>query len=159
MFLKAKPIYAKGKSTELNSFATFRTTLAKLCGKEISIAAATFYRLTVNGKYAMFGPARTAEGYARVDRIDLSPYHEDGTNEIVIEVAGYACRSLSTVYQPSFLCAEITENGEPVAYTGRDFTAHLTGARVQKVKRYAAQRHFSESWDYCNGSALPTAEN
>lgn len=159
MFLQAKPIYAKGKSMELNSFVSFRAELPSLVGAEILVTAATFYRLTVNGEFVMFGPARTAEKYARVDRIDLSSYHKSEKNEIVIEVAGYACRSLSTVCQASFLCAEILIDGKVAAYTGRDFTTHLTKTRLQKVHRYAAQRHFSEAWDFRGASVTPCADN
>ena len=159
MFLQAKPIYAKGKSCELNSFVTFRTELPALKGAKILVTAATFYRLTVNGEFVMFGPARTAEGYARVDSVDLTPYHKNDCNEIVIEVAGYACRSLSTVYQPSFLCAEIVIDGAVAAYTGRDFTAHLTETRLQKARRYSSQRHFSEVWDYCGEHISPVPAN
>ncbi|MBQ9805472.1 MAG: hypothetical protein IJW49_03035 [Clostridia bacterium] len=157
MFMKAKPIFPKGRSTELNRFAAFRTTLPSLRGARLHITAATFYRVFVNGTFVAFGPARTAANYARVDALDLDPYHVDGKNEIYVEVIGYACRSISTVYQPSFLCAEVVSRGRVLAFTGRDFTATLPDTKLQKVMRYSVQRHFSEVWDL-HAEALATAE-
>ena len=134
MFQKAIPVWGNYASYEekLNRHLIFRETVKALKGVSLSIAAADFYRLTVNGKFVGFGPARTAKGYARVDRYDLSAEKEnpDGKNEIVIEVAGYACKSLSTVWQASFLCAEITENGIVTKYTGRDFDCFENVQRI-----------------------------
>ncbi len=64
-----------------------------------------------------------------------------------IEIAGYACRSLSTVYTPSFVCAEIVQNGESVLYTGKDFDCYLSANYEQKTERYSGQRHFGEVYD------------
>jgi len=157
MFKKAQPIFPKGKSTELNCFATFRTALPSLKGATLAVTAATFYRVFVNGQFVAFGPARTAEHYARVDLLKLDGYHHEGENELLIEVIGYACRSLSTVYQPSFLCAEVVSRGKVLAFTGRDFTATLPDTKLQKVMRYSVQRHFSEVWDL-REEALATAQ-
>ena len=114
MFLKAIPVWGNylNDMDKLNRHLIFRETAESLDHVTIHIAASDFYRLTVNGEFVGFGPARTACGYARVDSYDLSGIkngnHEK--NEIVIEVAGYHCKSLSTVFGESFLCAEITEN-------------------------------------------------
>ena len=94
MFSKAKPIFPVGKTEETNTLAAFRTTLDDIKGSSILLTASTFYQLWVNGKFVAFGPARTAEGYARVDVFSLDEYAKDGENEIVILVMGYACRSL-----------------------------------------------------------------
>ena len=147
MFLRAKPIFPKDKSTELHTYATFRTVLPSLRGATLHLTASSFYRAWVNGQFLGFGPARTAAGYARVDSLALDAYHKDGENELVIEVVSYVCRSLSTVYQPGFVCAEVRREDEVLAYTGRDFTAYLPATKLQKVMRYTVQRHFSEVWD------------
>lgn len=148
MFKFAKPIFPKGKSTEMNVFAAFGANIPSLKGCEIKLAAYTFYSLYVNGEQVAFGPARTAKGYARVDVIDLDKYNKDDGNEIVIGVMGYYCRTLSTVHQPSFLCAEISCGGEVIAYTGRDFDCYLPASHTQKTERYSVQRHFTEVWDF-----------
>ncbi len=142
-FIKAKPVWTDGKENELNSSLTLKAR-ASFMGAKLYITANSFYRLSVNGKYVSFGPARTAKGYARVDIIDLSAY---GEGEIMIEVSGYACRSLSTVKASSFVTAELRRGDDVVLATGYDFNGFTT-KRVQKVKRYSAQRHFSEVWDY-----------
>lgn len=151
MFIKATPVWGNYVSSteKLNRHLVFRETAASLKGTVLNIAAADFYRLTVNGEFVGFGPARTAKGYARVDSYDLSDANDtnNGENEIVIEVAGYCCKSMSTVFQNSFLCAELKENGEVTKYTGRDFECFENVRRVRKAERYSVQRHFGEIYD------------
>ena len=148
MFKFAKPIFPKEKEKEMNTFAAFRAITDSLKDAKLSLTAYTFYQLYVNGELVAFGPARTAKGYARVDVIDLDKYNKDGKNEIVVGVMGYNCRALSTVYQSSFFIAELEQNGEVIAYTGRDFESFLPSAHTQKTERYSVQRHFTEVWDY-----------
>ena len=103
MFQNAIPVWGNyGNNTEkLNRHLIFRETTATLNQATLTITAADFYRLTVNGEFIGFGPARTAKGYARVDVYDLSGVKEssDGKNVIMIEVAGYCCKTISTVWQ------------------------------------------------------------
>ena len=153
MFNLAKPIFAKGKSEELNVYAVFKTTVDSLVGTELKLTAASFYQVFVNGKFVGFGPARTAKGYARMDVLPLEKYAIEGKNEIVIGVAGYYCRSFNGIFQPSFLRAEVVFGDEVIACTGRNFDCYLPESHVQKTERYSAQRHFSEVWDYTNGKS------
>ncbi|MBQ7096244.1 MAG: hypothetical protein IJN80_07360 [Clostridia bacterium] len=145
MFISAKPIWLDGSERQQNTFVAFKTTLSGLHNFKISIAAATFYRLYINDRFVAFGPARTAKGYARVDIIDLPIIEEEST--ILIEVAGYYCRSLSTVRQPSFLIAEVFSGDEILAYTGRDFLCREMREKERFSERYSQQRHFGEIWD------------
>ncbi|MBQ9760724.1 MAG: hypothetical protein IJW16_05190 [Clostridia bacterium] len=154
MFLQAKPVFPVGKTQEKNVFTTLRAEVSDLRGTALSITAVSFYQVWVNGKFVAFGPARTAKNYARVDVLPLDAYAKNDKNEILIMVAGYYCRSLSTVIQPSFVQAELRRGDEVLLATGRDFEAYLPTTRVQKVKRYSVQRHFHEVWDFQNGSAL-----
>lgn len=148
MFRIAKPIVVKETENVLNAFAEFAAETSSLSGAELHICAADFYRVTVNGQFVAHGPARTAKGYARMDRIPLDGFGTDGQqNRVVISVAGYQCRSMSTVQQRMFLWAEIVRDGEVLAATGRDFAGFLTGAKVRKTARYSVQRHFLEEWD------------
>ena len=99
MFKKAIPVweYYTSNYEKLNRHLVFRESLDSLSEITLNIAAADFYRLTVNGVFLGFGPARTAKGYARVDSYDLSEHdNANGKNEIIIEVAGFFCKSLST---------------------------------------------------------------
>ncbi len=147
MFKQAIPVFAKGKERELNYTLLLRAKAEDLRGTKLYVTAASFYRLAVNGKFVAFGPARTAGGYARVDELSLGRYNRKGGNEIVIEVAGYACRSLSTVQQDSFVAAELRRGEEVLLHTGRDFSGYHSAHRVQRVERYSGQRHFGEVWD------------
>ena len=148
MFKKATPVWLRGMNDEMNLFAAFETETDSLADCEIRIAAAYFYRLFVNGKFAAFGPARTAKGYARTDIIALDTYNENGKNTVRIEVAGYNCRSMSTCKTNPFLIAEIVKNGDVIAYTGKDFVGSVMSERVRAVERYSQQRHFAEVLDY-----------
>ena len=150
MFNKAIPVFARDKAREQNYQLILRATVDSLKDTTIYLAACSFYRLTVNGKFVAFGPARTAGGYARVDAVKLGSYDICGRNsEILIEVAGYYCMSLSTVKQPSFVTAELRRGDDVILATGRegDFVGYCNCYRVQQVERYSKQRHFGEIWD------------
>ena len=144
MFLKAKPIWPKGYTCEMNIHTVFYNNLCDGAQK-IRIAGTAFYRLYVDGVFVASGPARTAHGCVRVDEIML-PSH---ASEILIEAVGYYCKTIATCHQPSFLMAEmIDENGQVVAYTGKDFDCYMPNIKIQKSERYSVQRHFTEVWDY-----------
>ncbi|MBE6595348.1 MAG: hypothetical protein E7644_06065 [Ruminococcaceae bacterium] len=147
MFQKARPIWLEGLSKEQNCFVSFTCEALDLRGTSLHVAAATFYRLLVNGQLVAFGPARTAKGYAREDIIPLSEYHREGGSLIQLEVAGYNCRSLSTVKQDSFLMAELRRGDEALAYSGRDFIGRRMYEKEQFTERYSGQRHFGEVWN------------
>lgn len=158
MFLKAIPVFAEQKETELNYQLILKANVEDLRNTELKVTAFSFYRLTVNGNFVSFGPARAAEGYARVDTVALGNYHIPGRmNEIVIEVAGYFCHSLSTVRQPSFVVAELTRGEEVILATGRDFEGYCSCRRLRTVERYSKQRHFGEIWDYTEPNCFADA--
>ncbi len=147
MFQKAVPIFAKGKALEKNTHITLLASLDSLKNTMLHIVARSFYQLYINDKFIAFGPARAAKGYARVDVIDLSAYGDCACNCIRIEVAGYACRSLSLCLEESFVCAEIVRDGEVLCATGEDFSVYLSAHRLQKTERYSMQRQFGEILD------------
>ena len=147
MFQKAVPVFAAGKERELNTHIVLCGEVASLKDTKILITASSFYQLFVNESFVAFGPCRAAEGYARVDEILLDKYHSENGNTVRIEVAGYACRSYSTVLSDSFVCAEILHNDEVLLCTGEDFECFISPNYLQKVERYSAQRHFSEIYD------------
>ena len=155
MFFKsALPVFEVGKEKETNHSIILRDSIPSLKGSVMYITAVSFYRLSVNGKFVTFGPARTAKGYARVDVIDLDKYNQDGKNEIIIELTGYYCGSLATVRQPSFIQAELRSGDDVLLATGKDFKGYRYDRRVQKVERYSVQRHFGEIWDHTTGEVF-----
>ncbi len=138
----------------MNTYAVFRAVLPDLDGTVLALTAFSFYRLTVNGHFVSFGPARAGKGHARVDEIALSPYASEGENEILIEVAGYYCKTLSTVKQPSFLQAEVRRGETVLAATGHQFDCFLPPHKLQQTERYSKQRHFTEIWDLREAGTL-----
>lgn len=149
MLQKAIPVWIECKTykDKLNTHLIFRDKVSCPEGK-LKIAAADWYKLYINGKYAGAGPARTAWGYARVDEYDLSEFKDaDGESEIVVYVGGAYCKSLTSVWQDSFFAAEITCGDDVVKYTGRDFDCFVNKRRIRKAERFSVQRYFQEIWD------------
>ena len=125
-FQQAESVWGEGRDAT-NAYLRFRASFNVGKGDRhvLRIAAATVYRVRLNGAYAGYGPARTAEGWAKVDEWPLMEARE-GRNEIVIDVAGYACESYQYVIQPAFLRAEVVSGGRVLAATaanGGAFTA------------------------------------
>ena len=149
MFHYAEPVWLPDHQCQPNTHLIFFETLETLQNTRLFITAADFYKLYLNDQFLGFGPARAAKGFARVDEYDLSLYPQstNGSNTLRIEVAGYHCHSLSTVYQPSFLVAEIVANDQVIRYTGRDFPCYENTQRMQYVERFSVQRHFGEIYD------------
>ena len=142
MFIKAKPIFLKGLSREMNIQAVFECVLP-VNNREVQlqITGATFYKVYLNDEVLLYGPARVSEGYASVDNI-LLDLKKGG--KLQIEVASYNCHSLSSIFHPGFLIAEVKTEGKVLAATGDNFKGYRNLSRIQKVMRYSFQRHFSE---------------
>ena len=154
MFKTAIPVFAKGREREMNCTVALRASVPSLKNCELKIAAFSFFKLTVNGEFVFFGPARAPVGHARVETVALDKYDKKDGNVIVIEVAGYYCQSLATVLRTSFVCAELTRDNEVLLATGKDFEGYLVTSKVQKVERYSVQRHFEEVWDLTAGDTF-----
>lgn len=155
MFKTAKPVFLKNLEKEMNITAFFAANFD--CSGEnakLMITGATYYRITVNGEFAGYGPARAPKGFARVDEIDISPYVSWGLNQIVVEVASYNCRNFTCMNVPGFLQAEVIADGNVVAATGFNFIGFMDVERVQKVMRYSYQRTFSEVYNRKGGSMI-----
>ncbi len=143
VFKQAKPIFLKDLDREMNIMAVFGCHIGPRSNSvTLQITGATFYRVLFNDSVVLYGPARTAVGHASVDELELDM---SAGGDIVIEVAGYNCRTLSNVVHSSFLIAEITDGDAVLAATGTDsFVSFRDVSRVQKVMRFSYQRHFSE---------------
>lgn len=150
MFLRAKPIWAEGKSREMNTYVVFKTLVSANAQAELHIAGTCFYRVYANNSFVCAGPARGPVGCVREDIITFTEEMLEG--EILIETVGYYCKSISTVQQPSFLMAEVRCGDKVLACTGTNFKAYLLKNKIQKVERYSAQRHFTEVWDFTRTS-------
>lgn len=120
----------------------------------VRISARHVYRLYINGKIVMHGPARTAHGYARVDEIDVANRLTDGENHIAVEVMTYGSvyngysNDMSIEDGPGFLIAELALDGEVLTATGRDpWGVCPIGARRTRTARISHCREASEIYD------------
>ncbi len=146
-FVSAVPVWEKGRAGEMNVSLVFRGKLPRTDNANIHIAASSRYQIFVNGEFFAAGPARAAHGFYRVDAIDLAPKLTANENTVAIIAAGYNSNSFYLLDEPSFLCAEITADGEVKYATGsKEFEAERFNARLQKVMRYSFQRPFTECY-------------
>lgn len=141
----AKSVWPQGLADEMNTLVAFRTTFDAPAGADVrfDLAAWYSYRVTLNGEFVAFGPARGPKGMFRPDSLKLPA--KPGRNVLQVEVAGYNCRNFYLMRQPPFFKGVVTAGGRPLAVSGRDFTA-VRLPRVQKVPRYSYQRTFSEAY-------------
>ena len=149
VFSTARPVWLEGRETEMNVFAGFRGVFEnpEASSVQVRVAAATLYRVFVNGAFVGHGPARGPHGYYRVDEWDIAPQLKAGANVVALEVAGYNANSYYVLDQPSFVQAEVVADGAVLAATGagdRPFEGFPLTQRVQKVQRYSFQRPFIE---------------
>lgn len=155
MFKLAKPIFLKDLQKEMNITAFFAANFD--CSGEnakLLITGASSYRITVNGEFVGYGPARAPHGFTRIDEIDISKHISWGLNQIVVELASYNCAHFNYVNNPGFLQAEIIADNKIVAATGHNFAGFADVERVQKVMRMSFQRPFSEVYVRNGGSMV-----
>ena len=151
-FKKSRPVWIAGLETEMNITCGFYTSIEKRESHkyQLNLTASSFYRLFINGKFICLGPSRCGHGWFRVDELDLTDILGEGINHIAIEATGYNINSFEYLDQPSFLIAEIFENGESAAATsaGEDnaFTCLRLTNRYRKMQRMSFQRPMTESY-------------
>jgi hypothetical protein len=117
-FRKARPVWVKGASSEMNAFygfsASFEAGRDALC----RFSAGSIARVWVNGRFAGYGPARSAEGWMRIDEIPIGELVQEGNNVIAFEVSSPRVPSFYLMDREPFLAAEIVSGGCVVAATG-----------------------------------------
>lgn len=156
IFEKARPVWAADMGNEKNCELSFRVCMEKAGGAELRVAASGEYQLVVNGRFAAFGPAKTARGFFKVDVLDLTPYLTEARNVVVLNVLCARINSFSLQDQPSFAAAEISAEGKCLFWTDENgtFPAWLRGCRIQKVQRFSYQRTFAEAYRLTPRDAL-----
>lgn len=148
-FIKAVPIWVKGKQNEMNYRAQFKTMISYNGNSSVKLSIATsgIYNLFVNGLFVAYGPARAGKGHFRIDKIDITDFLKNGENSVVIEVCGYNVTSFYIQKQPSFLVAEVSIDGKITNFTGEHFTVRKNPFYIQKSQRYSYQRPMVEAYD------------
>ncbi len=149
-FKCAVPVWEAGKEKEINSRLQFKVNIKKLCNTKVKIATSGMYNLFINNKFICYGPARAGKNHFRMDEISISEHLDRNENAVIIEVVGYNVNSFAIQNQPSFLQAEIVDDEEVIAFTGKDFTARKNPNYYRKVPRYSFQRALTESYRYDN---------
>lgn len=146
-FEKALPVWMFGRDREMNLWLSFRTVAKAAKHSVLRITGSAAYDIKINGRFIAFGPARSPHGYFRTDELDLSA---ELISEAVVcvTVAGYNANSYYHLDQPSFLCAELVQDGVITAATGHEgFLCRVLTEHEQKVQRYSVQRTFCEVWN------------
>ena len=113
-------VWGENQVELLNSNLAFCYS-ANVNGKiSIDITCSCLYRLTVNGKFIGYGPARTAHGYSKVDSysLDLS-----GNTVIVVEAVNCNVNSYYHIKQDGYFTATICQDDKLLA-TSKDFTCY-----------------------------------
>lgn len=143
----AKAVWPAGYETEMNTQFDFVADFdvpSETNQVKLLVSGWYTYRVTLNDKFVICGPARTAKGWFFRDYVMLPV--KKGNNRLKIEVAGYNCYNYYQMKQTPFLLAEVKMDKDKVlAHTGidGDFKAYRS-QRVQKVNRYSYQRTFAE---------------
>lgn len=109
MMNTAVPVWGENLTEKYNQFLGFRTELEleKETDVTICLAARTYYRLYIDGKMIMNGPARTADGYCRIDE---TTRRLSGKVKIAIEVDAYSTSKRycnDNTMEPGVLAVEI----------------------------------------------------
>ena len=143
-FEKACPVWILGREREMNLWISLRAVALGAKKMVLRLTGSCAYDVRVNGKFIAFGPARCAHGFYRVDELDLTAYVSEKT-VITVNVAGYNADSFYHLDQPSFVCAELIEDGEITAATGAEgFICRVMTEHEQKAQRFSGQRTFCE---------------
>lgn len=151
--LDAKWVWAGTDNAQPFQFARFRKTfsLDKPVSKATaSIAADTFYRLWINGRLAMHGPARSSAGKATLDVVEIADFLHVGKNSVLAEVLYQGIPVYDTLSQAAGLLCQIdVESAGENRVIGTDSTweACDVAAYNRKSPRFSFQRGWVEDYD------------
>ena len=134
-FNKALPVWEEGKEKEPNTNLIFRAVFNKGEDTLLRIAGQMHYVVRINGKLLFEGPARCAAGWNRADEFRLDSWLDENENILSVAVEGLYATGFSAVRQPSFLCAEIEQDGKIIAATGvSGFEAIRYNERIKRPR-------------------------
>lgn len=146
-FEKAMPVWAEGEEKTMNLSCVFAWEIGACSELILRLTASCFYRAFLNGELVAYGPARAAHGLFRADEWKLFGATRE-KNDVVIEVAGYNCKSFYSLDQPSFLQAEGVADGKIVFATGENSDCRILTERLRKTARFSFQRSFTECYRF-----------
>ncbi len=147
-FLRALPVWIKGRELERNLRVQFKAFCREGNDAEIHLATSGIYQLWVNGRFVSYGPARAGRNHFRMEMISIGHLLNKPCNTVVIEVVGYNTENYYIQNQPSFFQGEIVMSHDVAAATGFDFSARVNPYYYQKMQRYGWQRPMLEGYRY-----------
>lgn len=130
-------------NTDKNTVLEFSVKTSGDCDTLI-ISAVDFYQVFLDGKFAAFGPSRTAAGYSRPKTVKLN-----GATEVLIKVNWYGVPTYACDYSAPYFGAEILKDGQ-VALDTTNFTCVVDSSKLRTVPKFSYQHGFLEVYDFNN---------
>jgi len=144
MFTAARPIWAKGRSGEINLHLEFSIALPA-AAHTVRMTASTAYQLFADEAFVAYGPARAGDGHFRVDE-----WRIEGKKTLKALVAGYNNSCFQYCLYPSFLNLEVLDAaGNVLLATGKDeIPVREYAPKLRWTDKQARQRVFAEVFDF-----------
>ena len=131
-YLQNNAVWGNGLTEEYNCNLAFCYSFELYGNFTLKLTCSGIYRLTVNGKFIGYGPARTAHGYSKVDEYSL---FANGKTVVVAETVNYNVNSYYLIKQSGYFTALMESKGKIIAVSD-NFTCYLLNDRIQKVQRF-----------------------
>lgn len=126
-----------------NTELCFVCTVGEYERADFVFIAKDIYNLYINGRFIQYGPARAAKGYAREERVELTPYLTEKENVICVYVQSNYTRTLCFALEEPLFAAEIKVDGQVVRTTD-DFRCFEMTDKLKRVERMSSQRGYLE---------------
>ena len=138
-------LWAKSQLETKNTNLVFilDVTLDKDCSARFNITANAMYKLYIDGKLRMYGPARAAKGYCRMDKKSVKL--KAGVHRIAAVASAYNVPTFNFMKDTPYFYCKLRTDGKD--YTTQDFKCYDFSVRVKNVQRYSYQRGFAEIFE------------
>lgn len=137
-------VWAKQQLETMNSNLAFilDVEVEKDSSIKFNLTANGSYKFYVDGKLRLYGPARTAKGYCRMDKKSIAL--KKGKHRVVAVTSAQNVHAFNMVKDTPYFYCNFNLNGK--LYTANDFRCYDFSVRVKNAQRYSFQRGFSESF-------------
>ena len=148
-FDSAWPVWTTAERGEINSSIAFSTHFEwnGTSSLVLRLAGCSVFKVSVNGEFAAYGPARGPHGWFRMDEWDISRVARKGDNRLDIVGVAYNTTTYYIVEHEPFLQAEVLAGGKVVRATGDGKWSAGFTERVRKTRRYSLQRAQTEVYE------------
>lgn len=125
-----------------NCLFSLDINLSRAQSISFNLTANGLYKFYVDGTLRLFGPARTAKGYCRMDKKSFSL--KEGKHKITVIVSAYNAATFSIMKDVPYFYCEFSADDK--RYTAEDFKCYDFSVRVKNTQRYSFQRGFCEHY-------------